>query len=115
MSLVRAVSGSGSVRTWVIASGAVMALAVLILAALGRTMAVQMRAAEHRAQITTDALRSHMEADMMHDTLRAEVYLAFYNSSQGNLAQRARQTTELARYAAWFRRSVLNSSGPRRR
>jgi methyl-accepting chemotaxis protein len=86
-----------------------MALAVLILAALGLTMAVQMRAAEQRAQITTEALRSHMEADMMHDTLRAEVYLAFYNSSQGNLAQRARQTTELARYAAWFRRSIAEN------
>lgn len=109
MSFVSVFRDQKSIHSWVVVSGAVTAFSILILAGLAITMAVQMSAAEHRAKVTTDALRSHLEADMMHDTLRAEVYLAFHNSRQGDQAEQAKQKSEVARYAAWFRRSIAEN------
>ncbi|MFD1704317.1 methyl-accepting chemotaxis protein [Methylopila henanensis] len=76
----------GSLRRSFVVSGATTTLLLAIVAAIGIWATTSLGASIRRAQIASDALRSHMTADMMHDALRADV-LAAIEAGSRNLDQ----------------------------
>ena len=56
--------------------------------------------------ITASALRSHLEADMMHDALRADVLAALHAAQQGSPEQRQAVQQDLAEHVELFRSSL---------
>lgn len=57
-------------------------------------------------QTATAALRNQMEADMMHDALRADVLAALYGATTKNTAYIEEAVTSLAEHAKHFREQV---------
>ena len=56
--------------------------------------------------VTSTALRNHLEADMMHDALRADVLSALLATRQGEMEKKAVVEQELAEHIELFRNSI---------
>ena len=56
--------------------------------------------------ITASALRNHLEADMMHDALRADVLAALQAAQQGQADQQNSVKQDLAEHVDLFRSSI---------
>ena len=76
----------------------------LALGGLWGTQALTARM--HDNAVTTAALRNHLEADMMHDALRADVLAALHAARQGRADQRDAVHHDLAEHVGLFRDSI---------
>ena len=79
-------------------------LGIVLLAAAGLTAFQTMTGLSHdlgAVTATSQALRNHLEGDMMHDAIRGDVFGAI-----GRLSSRSDAERELQAHAAWFRESV---------
>jgi methyl-accepting chemotaxis protein len=56
--------------------------------------------------VNSQALRNHLEADMMHDALRADVLAALLAAQRGDTLAHAQVQKDLAEHAALFRESI---------
>jgi methyl-accepting chemotaxis protein len=62
--------------------------------------------AQTEAQTATEALRHHLEADMMHDALRSQVYQALEAKRAGDVAGLAKVRREFDEHQRWFRQMI---------
>src|SRR4051812_44104892 len=75
--------------------------------ALGGLWGTQVLTARmHDNAVTTAALRNHLEADMMHAALRADVLAALHAARQGRADQRDAVRHDLAEHVDLFRESI---------
>ncbi|NHF68258.1 methyl-accepting chemotaxis protein [Xanthomonas hortorum] len=84
----------------------VAALALLALGGVGYNGQRGLLAAIAAQVISSDALRNHMQADMMHDALRGDVTAALLAASRQDDAAIAAARTSLGEHAAEFRQSL---------
>ena len=61
------------IRQKMVASGAISVLAAALLGGIGYWGQTQLAEALAENQLSVSALRNHLEGDMMHDALRADV------------------------------------------
>ncbi len=67
-----------NIRQKMIACGAISVLAATLLGSIGFWGQTRLASALNENQLSVSALRNHLEGDMMHDALRADVLAAFY-------------------------------------
>ncbi|WOB49242.1 methyl-accepting chemotaxis protein [Xanthomonas hydrangeae] len=84
----------------------VAALALLALGGVGYNGQRGLLAVIAAQVISSDALRNHMQADMMHDALRGDVTAALLAASRQDDAAIAAARTSLGEHAAEFRQSL---------
>lgn len=66
-----------NIRQRILASGAIGIVAVVLLGGVGFWGQLRLGKALTENELSVNALRNHMEGDMMHDALRADVLAAF--------------------------------------
>ena len=79
-------------------------------AGVGLMMNTQLGGALDRASVSSDILRNHMQADMMHDALRADVFAALLSSDPGNGVTLADVRANLKEHKAVFEKSVADNA-----
>jgi methyl-accepting chemotaxis protein len=86
-----------------IATALATALVMSLSSYLGNT---RTGSAMQENEISTIALRNHMEADMMHDALRADVLSAMLVGLGKNISTKAEVSTSLKEHAEHFRQAL---------
>nr|WP_252271430.1 methyl-accepting chemotaxis protein [Pseudomonas subflava] len=94
-----------NIRQKMIACGAISVVAATLLGGVG--FWGQMRLSEVLAdsELSVSALRNHLEGDMMHDALRADVLAAFY-AQPGDTAAAEQVRADLREHSQWFQRTM---------
>ena len=91
-------------RVWLVSS--LLGLAVLVMLIVGSVVTMRLATAQAGSRIATEALRNHLEADMMHDALRSQVYQAAYAARAGEVAGLRAVQAEYTGHLAWFRKMI---------
>lgn len=94
-----------NIRQTMIASGVLSVTAAAALGAVGFWGQTQLSDALAQNELSVEALRNHLEGDMMHDALRADV-LAAFNVEPGDQAAAEQVRTDLREHAEWFKRTL---------
>ncbi|MEW6354466.1 MAG: methyl-accepting chemotaxis protein, partial [Pseudomonadota bacterium] len=82
-----------------------------VIAASGYWGSARLSSALHDVVVTSSALRNHMEADMMHDALRADVLSALKAGQEDAEKERQDIMSGLAEHAAVFRGNIAKNQG----
>ena len=88
-----------------ILSGVISVLAAIALGRIGYWGQTQMATALAHNQLSLQAMRNHLEGDMMHDGLRADVLNAFVIDSSDSAAV-SQLRSDLREHSEWFQRSL---------
>ena len=103
--------GSVSIQQKIFATS-VVTVVMLVLISVVSYLGISRQTAElGGVVITSSALRSHLEADMMHDALRADVLAALRAGRDGTEASRQEVLTDLAEHVENFRTSIAENAG----
>ncbi|SUD37989.1 chemotaxis transducer [Ectopseudomonas mendocina] len=94
-----------NIRQTMIASGVLSVTAAAALGAVGFWGQTQLSDALAQNELSVEALRNHLEGDMMHDALRADV-LAAFSVEPGDQAAAEQVRTDLREHAEWFKRTL---------
>jgi methyl-accepting chemotaxis protein len=95
-----------SIRQKFFGFGGLMAVVALFIGAIGY-WGISRQTAELSGVVTTSlALRNHLEGDMMHDALRADVLSAMRAAQQANKEDQAAVRADIADHAANFRERI---------
>src|SRR5688572_11418928 len=95
-----------SIRQKFFGFGGLMAVVALFIGAIGY-WGISRQTAELSGVVTTSlAIRNHLESDMMHDALRADVLSAMRAAQQSNKEDQAQVKIDLAEHATNFRERV---------
>ena len=98
-----------NIRQKMIACGAISVLAATLLGGLGFWGQMRLAAALAENELSVSALRNHLEGDMMHDALRADVLAAFYiEPGDSNAVSQVR--TDLDDHSQWFQRTLQDNA-----
>ena len=92
-----------SIRQTVFALGAISLVLVIFLAGTGFWSSSALNGMLRDNGVISTALRNQLEADMMHDALRADVLAAILATEQDESAEREQILSELATHAGMFR------------
>ncbi len=79
-------------------------------AGVGLMMNTQLGAALDRASTSSNILRNHMQADMMHDALRADAFAALLSSDPANGVALDDVRAALVEHRAIFEKSVAENT-----
>ncbi|HSC85151.1 MAG TPA: methyl-accepting chemotaxis protein [Pseudomonas sp.] len=93
------------IRQKMIASGAISVLAAALLGGIGFWGQTQLADALAENELSVTALRNHLEGDMMHDALRADVLAAFV-VEPGDSAAADQVRSDLHEHSQWFQRAL---------
>jgi len=103
--------GSVSIQQKIFATS-VVTVVMLVLISVVSYLGISRQTAElGGVVITSSALRSHLEADMMHDALRADVLAGLRAGRDGTDASRQEVLTDLAEHVENFRTSIAENAG----
>jgi methyl-accepting chemotaxis protein len=92
-----------------IACGPISALAAALLVSIGFWGQTRLASALDENQLSISALRNHLEGDMMHDALRADVLAAFYiNPADSAAVEQLRN--DLREHSEWFTRALNDNA-----
>ncbi|WP_437883355.1 methyl-accepting chemotaxis protein [Pseudomonas sp. LRF_L74] len=94
-----------NIRQKMIASGLLSVVAAAALGAVGFWGQTRLAGALAENELSVTALRNHLEGDMMHDALRADV-LAAFAAQPGDKAATDQIRSDLHDHAAWFQRAM---------
>jgi methyl-accepting chemotaxis protein len=94
-----------SSRSLVVWAGAASVSISAVIAAIGIQQISTLSGALSESTKTLEALRRHVEGDMLHDGLRADVLAALSNPAETGLPLE-QVAADTAEHAAWFRRLV---------
>ena len=94
-----------NIRQKMLASGGLSVAIAAGLGALGFWGQTQLSAALSQNELSVSALRNHLEGDMMHDALRADV-LAAFNVEAGDSAAAEQVRQDLGEHADWFKNTL---------
>ena len=98
-----------NIRQKMIACGAISVLAATLLGGLGFWGQMRLAAALAENELSVSALRNHLEGDMMHDALRADVLAAFYiEPGDSNAVSQVR--VDLDDHSQWFQRTLQDNA-----
>ncbi|BAN47067.1 methyl-accepting chemotaxis protein [Metapseudomonas resinovorans] len=97
------------IRQKMVASGAISILASVLLGGIGYWGQTQLAGALAENQLSVSALRNHLEGDMMHDALRADV-LAALVVQPGDAAAAQQVRDDLREHSEWFRRTLADNA-----
>lgn len=93
------------IRHKMIISGVVSILSATLLGGAGFWGQTQLAGAMADNELSVSALRNHLEGDMMHDALRADVLAAFTtNPSDSAAVKQVRD--DLSEHSAWFQKAM---------
>lgn len=98
-----------NIRQKMIGCGAISMLAAALLGNLGYWGQMQLAEALAENQLNISALRNHMEADMMHDALRADVLAAFVVSA-GDKTTASQVHTDFKEHSEHFRKMLQDNA-----
>lgn len=98
-----------NIRQKMIACGAISVLAATLLGGLGFWGQMRLAAALAENELSVSALRNHLEGDMMHDALRADVLAAFY-IEPGDSSAVGQVRTDLDDHSQWFQRTLQDNA-----
>uniref|UniRef100_UPI0030DB330C methyl-accepting chemotaxis protein n=2 Tax=Pseudomonas sp. EA_35y_Pfl2_R111 TaxID=3088689 RepID=UPI0030DB330C len=98
-----------NIRQKMIACGAISVLAATLLGSIGFWGQTQLAGALNENQLSVSALRNHLEGDMMHDALRADVLAAFYIDPTDSAAVE-QVLTDLREHSEWFTRTLNDNA-----
>jgi methyl-accepting chemotaxis protein len=90
-------------------AGAAVILLCSASAGAGMWVAVRLTSALQEQSVSARILRNHMEADMMHDALRADVLSALLARTPGSGVSMAEVQTDLADHSQSFRKAVAEN------
>lgn len=94
-----------NIRQKMIASGAISVLAATLLGGIGFWGQTRLASALAENELSVSALRNHLEGDMMHDALRADVLAAFV-VEPGDSAAASQVRSDLKEHSEWFQRTL---------
>ncbi len=94
-----------NIRQKMIASGVLSVAVAAGLGAVGFWGQTQLNGALAQNELSVAALRNHLEGDMMHDALRADV-LAAFSVEAGDQAAAEQVRKDLREHADWFKRAL---------
>ncbi|EZH83937.1 methyl-accepting chemotaxis protein [Ectopseudomonas composti] len=94
-----------NIRQKMIASGVLSVAVAAGLGAVGFWGQTQLNGALAQNELSVTALRNHLEGDMMHDALRADV-LAAFSVEAGDQAAAEQVRQDLREHADWFKRAL---------
>ncbi len=97
---------SASIRRKFIAYGALMMAIALLIGGIGFWGILRQTRELEGVVVTSLALRNHMEGDMMHDALRADVLNALHAAAVGRVDDFAAIKTDIADHAQNFREHI---------
>lgn len=97
------------IRQKMIASGAISVLAAALLGGIGFWGQTRLADALAENELSVSALRNHLEGDMMHDALRADVLAAFV-AEPGDSAAADQVRNDLREHSEWFQRALEANS-----
>ncbi len=97
-----------NIRQKMVACGAISVIAAMLLGGIGYYGQTQLAEALAENELSVTALRNHLEGDMMHDGLRADVLAAFVAQSDPTVAAQVRQ--DLREHSDWFRRTLNDNA-----
>ena len=97
-----------NIRQKMMACGAISVFAASLLGGIGFYGQTQLAAALAENELSVTALRNHLEGDMMHDALRADVLAAFMASGDASAAAQVQQ--DLREHAEWFQRTLSDNA-----
>ncbi|MGC5699362.1 methyl-accepting chemotaxis protein [Pseudomonas sp. NFXW11] len=97
-----------NIRHNLITSGVISLLAIALVAGLGLWGQSRLAKALGDNELNASALRNHLEADMMHDALRADVLEAL--SSEGNASTAEEVRNSLREHGDWFRKALAENA-----
>ncbi|KIV64310.1 Methyl-accepting chemotaxis protein I (serine chemoreceptor protein) [Pseudomonas sp. FeS53a] len=92
-----------NIRQKLVASGVISVLAAALLGGIGLLGQNRLADALAENQLSVTALRNHMEGDMMHDALRADVLAAFV-ADPGDSAAASQVRNDFSEHSQWFRK-----------
>ncbi len=98
-----------NIRQKMIACGAISVLAATLLGSIGFWGQTRLASALNENQLSVSALRNHLEGDMMHDALRADVLAAFYIDPADSAAVE-QVRTDLREHSEWFTRTLNDNA-----
>lgn len=98
-----------NIRQKMLACGAVSIVATLLVGGIGLWGQAQLGEALAANEINANALRHHMDGDMMHDALRADVLGAFL-TAPGDAAAAAQARDDLKEHSARFRQAMAKNA-----
>lgn len=98
-----------NIRQKMIACGAISVLAATLLGSIGFWGQTRLASALNENQLSISALRNHLEGDMMHDALRADVLAAFYIDPADSAAV-AQVHNDLREHSEWFIRTLNDNA-----
>ncbi|MCB2250597.1 methyl-accepting chemotaxis protein [Pseudomonas chlororaphis] len=98
-----------NIRQKMIVSGALSVLAIALVAGIGWWSQARLAQALADSQLNASALRNHLEADMMHDALRADV-LAAFASQPGDTSEGEQIRSDLREHGDWFRKALADNA-----
>lgn len=98
------------IQTQLIALGATGVALILLVGGLSIYTKHQVDVALEANAVLTTALRNHSEADMMHDSLRGDVYEAILAGNRGDTSHIKEVQKEFAEHAANFRERLAANS-----
>ncbi|WP_043310763.1 methyl-accepting chemotaxis protein [Pseudomonas sp. ML96] len=94
-----------NIRQKMIACGAISVVAAALLGGVGYWGQVRLAEVLVSSELSVTALRNHLEGDMMHDALRADVLAAFY-APPGDTAAAEQVRSDLREHSQWFQRTM---------
>ena len=94
-----------NIRQKMIASGVLSVVVAAGLGAVGFWGQTQLNGALAQNELSVTALRNHLEGDMMHDALRADV-LAAFSVEAGDQTAAEQVRKDLQEHADWFKRAM---------
>ncbi|MBD9481774.1 methyl-accepting chemotaxis protein [Pseudomonas sp. PDM14] len=94
-----------NIRQKMIASGAISVLAATLLGGIGFWGQTRLASALAENELSVSALRNHLEGDMMHDALRADVLAAFV-VEPGDSTAASQVRSDLKEHSEWFQRTL---------
>src|SRR5690349_10989617 len=98
-----------SINGKVMAAGAVVLILASATAAAGLWAATHLSGALTRAMRSAEVVRVHMDSDMMHDALRADVLMALRAADPANGVAMADVKKDLAEHATAFRDDIARN------
>jgi methyl-accepting chemotaxis protein len=98
-----------SINGRVMAAGAVVLVLASATAAAGLWAATHLSSALTRAMRSAEVVRVHMDSDMMHDALRADVLMALRAADPANGVAMADVKKDLAEHATGFREDIARN------
>ena len=101
-----------SINSRVLQAGVIAAVLAAIIASVGVWQSLRFRSELDAATAALQAMRRHVEGDMLHDGLRSDVMAALADSSMTGLSA-AQIKTDAQEHAQWFRRLLKENQEAR--